>query len=125
MVTLNDLNLGVYRGKGFISYNTDYGFHGVFTCERKLSFKFVFALLMKAKPSIQRELDQLFKLASDPSVLLWFVSKSAFTQACTKVDPEVFVSLNKTGTHAFYQSADFYIERDASIGDRWKHACIT
>jgi hypothetical protein len=63
---------------------------------------------MTAKTSIQRELDQLFKMASDPSVPLRSVSKSAFTQARAKVDPQVFVSLNKTATQAFYQSADFY-----------------
>jgi hypothetical protein len=97
-------------GKGFISSNTDYrshvnqkvsydieiqkinccsknGFHGVFIRERKLNFKFVLALLMTAKTSIQRELDQLFEMASDPSVPLRSVSKSAFTQARAKVNP--------------------------------------
>ena len=64
---------------------------------------------MTAKTSIQRELDQLFKMASDPSVPLRSVSKSAITQARAKVDSQVFISLNKTAKQAFYQSADFYI----------------
>jgi Transposase DDE domain len=62
---------------------------------------------MTFKSSIQRELDQIFRLACDETLPLRVVSKSAFTQARSKLDPEVFISLNKTATQAFYQSADF------------------
>lgn len=63
---------------------------------------------MTLKQSIQRELDDVFRLACDETIPLRQVSKGAFTQARAKLDPQVFVNLNKTAVTTFYDGADVY-----------------
>lgn len=100
-----------------VSYDIEYqqvncrsqdGFKGVFSRNRKINFKTLLAMIMTFKSSIQRELDDVFRLACDESVPLRQVSKGAFTQARAKLDPQVFVNLNKTAITTFYDGADFY-----------------
>lgn len=90
-----------------VNCRSKFGFKGVFSKDRKLSFKMLLALIMTSKSSIQRELDQIFQMAGNTQIPLWVFSKSTFTQARAKMDPQTFVYLNKTACRAFYQSADF------------------
>jgi hypothetical protein len=73
-----------------------------------LNFKILLALIMTFKSSIQRELDQIYQLVCDSDVPLREVSKSAFSQARSNIDPEVFINLNKTASSSFYKNADFF-----------------
>ena len=63
---------------------------------------------MNFKTSIQRELDSFFKATTNSDFNIRKVTKSAFTQARAKLDPEGFKRLNKIAVNTFYDEAPYH-----------------
>ena len=74
-----------------------------FTRKRCLPFTFVILLLLNMlKRSLQDELDEFFKVLHDEKVARREVSKSAFSQARSKLKASAFTELNKEQVDYFY-----------------------
>ena len=71
------------------------GLIGVFTRERKLPLKNLVILIMSSCSSIQRDLDRFYKSLDKSDFNIRKVTKSAFTQARKKLNPEAFKRLNE------------------------------
>ena len=81
---------------------------GVFSRDRKLTFKNLVVMIINFKSSIQRELDGFFKALSKSDFKIREVTKGAFTQARAKLNPWAFKRLNEVAVNSFYQGAEYY-----------------
>ena len=82
---------------------------GVFSRDRKLTFKNLIVLIINIKSSIQRELDDFFKALSKSDFKIREVTKGAFSQARAKLNPWAFIRLNEVTVNSFYQGAEYYL----------------
>lgn len=80
----------------------------VFSRDRKLIFKNLIVLIIIFKSSIQRELDSFFKAISNSDFNIREVTKGAFSQARSKLNPWAFQRLNEVAVNTFYEGAEFY-----------------
>lgn len=64
-------------------------------------------MIILFKSSIQRELDGFFKAISKEDFNIREVTKGAFTQARSKLNPWAFQRLNEIAVDAFYEGADY------------------
>lgn len=81
---------------------------GVFTRDRKLTFKNLVVMIINFKSSLQRELDSFFKALSKSDFKIREVTKGAFTQARAKLNPWAFKRLNEVAVKSFYEGAEYY-----------------
>ena len=81
---------------------------GVFSRDRKLTFKNLVVMIINFKSSIQRELDSFFKALSKSDFKIREVTKGAFTQARAKLNPWAFKRLNEVAVNSFYQGTEYY-----------------
>jgi len=91
----------------FTSRSKD-GLTGVFTRDRKLTLKNVIVLIMSSCSSIQRDLDKFFKSMNKSDFSIREVTKSAFTQARSKLNPWAFKRLNEVAVNTFYAENKVY-----------------
>ena len=91
----------------FTSRSKD-GLIGVFTRDRKLTLKNVIVLIMSSCSSIQRDLDKFFKSMNKSDFSIREVTKSAFTQARSKLNPWAFKRLNEVAVNTFYAENKVY-----------------
>ena len=98
----------------FISRSKD-GSQKVFTWDRKLTIRNLIVLIINFKSSIQRELDRFFKTISRSDFNIREVTKGAFTQARTKLNPWAFVWLNEVAANTFYEGAEYYVWHDMRV----------
>lgn len=84
------------------------GLKGVFTRDRKLNIKNLVFLIMSSNSSIQRTLDRFYKSLNKSDYNLREVTKSAFSQARNKLNPECFKRLNKRAIDTFYSINKVY-----------------
>ncbi|NEW85165.1 MAG: IS4 family transposase [Mariniphaga sp.] len=84
------------------------GLGGVFSRDRKLTFKNVIVMIINFKSSIQRELDGFFKAISKSDFKIREVTKGAFSQARAKLNPWAFKRLNEVAVNSFYEGAEYY-----------------
>ncbi len=61
------------------------------------------------KSSVQRELDSFCKAVSNNDFNIREVTKGAFSQARSKLNPWAFKRLNEVTTNAFYKEAEYYV----------------
>lgn len=85
------------------------GVKGVFTRDRKLTIRRLIFLIMSFKTSIQRDLDRFYKVLSQSEFNIREVTKSALTQARSKLNPWAFRRLNEVAVNSFYQEASYYV----------------
>jgi hypothetical protein len=88
--------------KEYVSRSKD-GQKGVFSRDRKLTFKYLVMFIISAKGALQRELDRFFKSVSDKEFNIRKVTKSAFSQSRSKLNPWAFVRLNEIVVNTFYE----------------------
>jgi hypothetical protein len=72
-------------------------------------------MIMQFKSSIQRESDRFFKELFKEDFNIRQVSKSAFTQARAKLNPEAFQHLNQVAWKSFYRNAPWLRWKDKRI----------
>lgn len=65
--------------------------------------------MLKFKSSIQRELDRFYKEVTQSDFNIRAVTKGAFTQARTKLNPWAFKRLNEVAVNSFYDGAAYYV----------------
>ena len=82
---------------------------GVFSRDRKLTFKNLIVIIITFKSSIQRELDSFFKAISHSDFKIREVTKGAFSQARAKLNPWAFKRLNEVAVNTFYDGAEYYL----------------
>lgn len=75
--------------------------------DRKLTLKNLIFIIMNFKTSIQRELDSFFKSISKNDFNIREVTKGAFSQARSKINPWAFQRLNQVAVESFYADASF------------------
>jgi Transposase DDE domain len=75
--------------------------------DRKLTFKNLIFIIMNFKTSIQRELDSFFKSISKRDFNIREVTKGAFSQARSKLNPWAFQRLNQVAVESFYADASY------------------
>lgn len=98
----NELECEVFKG-----HSKD-GPVEVFTRHRKLTFKNLIIIIIVFKSSIQRELDRFFKIVTSGDFNIREVTKGAFTQARSKLNPWAFIRLNDVAVNTFYEQAEIY-----------------
>jgi len=81
---------------------------GVFSRDRKLTFKNLIVIIIIFKSSIQRELDRFFKIVNKSDFNIREVTKGALSQARAKLNPWAFKRLNEVACNTFYAEADYY-----------------
>ena len=59
------------------------------------------------KSAVQRELDDFYQKVSSSEFSIRHVTKSAFTQARSKLRPEAFVEMNDNVNETFYREAPY------------------
>ena len=82
---------------------------GVFTRDRKLTFKNLIVIIIIFKSSIQRELDRFFKVVKNDDFNIREVTKGALSQARAKLNPWAFKRLNEVACNTFYERVEYYI----------------
>ena len=87
---------------------TKSGLKGVFTRERKLTIKNIILLIMSSCSSLQRDLDRFYKSMDKSDFNIRAVTKSAFTQARSKLNPWGFKRLNEVAVNSFYANNEVY-----------------
>jgi hypothetical protein len=80
---------------------------GAFSRCRKLTFKNLIVLIIKSRSSIQRDLDRFYKVLNRGDFNIREVTKSAFTQARSKLEPWAFIRLNDVAVNTFYKEANY------------------
>ena len=86
------------------------GFKGAFTRDRKLNYKQLIVLISQGlKTSIQRDLDNFYREVNSTDFNIRTVSKSAFSQARAKLNPEAFIELNQNVNQTFYSKAPYLV----------------
>jgi hypothetical protein len=93
--------------KEFTSRSKD-GLIGVFTRKRKLTLKNLIILIMSSCSSIQRDLDRFYKSMDKSDFSIREVTKGAFTQARSKLNPWAFQRLNEVAINTFYEQNKVY-----------------
>jgi len=93
--------------KEFTSRSKD-GLIGVFTRKRKLTLKNLIVLIMSSCSSIQRDLDRFYKSMDKSDFSIREVTKGAFTQARSKLNPWAFQRLNEVAVNTFYEQNKVY-----------------
>ena len=83
---------------------------GVFSRDRKLTFKNLIVIIIIFKSSIQRELDRFFKIVNQSDFNIREVTKGALSQARAKLKPLAFKRLNEVACNTFYTEAAFLIK---------------
>lgn len=84
------------------------GLIGVFSRERKLPLKKIVLLIMSSCSSLQRDLDRFYKSLDKSDFNIRTVTKSAFTQARSKLNPWGFKRLNEVAVNSFYKNNEVY-----------------
>lgn len=84
------------------------GLIGVFSRERKLPLKKIVLLIMSSCSSLQRDLDRFYKSLDKSDFNIRTVTKSAFTQARSKLNPWGFKRLNEVAVNSFYENNEVY-----------------
>ena len=74
-----------------------------------MTLKVLIVVIIIFKSSIQRELDSFFKGISNSDFNIREVTKGAFTQARSKLNPSVFERLNEVAVDTFYGGAEYYV----------------
>lgn len=74
-----------------------------------MTLKVLIVVIIIFKSSIQRELDSFFKGISNSDFNIREVTKGAFTQARSKLNPSVFERLNEVAVDTFYEGAEYYV----------------
>ena len=92
----------------FTSRSKD-GLKKVFSRDRKLTFSNLILFIIKIKGSVQRELDEFYKALNQRDLKLRDITKSALSQARSKLNEWAFVRLNEVAVNTFYQSAQYYV----------------
>lgn len=87
---------------------TKSGLKGVFTRERKLTIKNIILLIMSSCSSLQRDLDRFYKSMDKSDFNIRAVTKSAFSQARSKLNPWGFKRLNEVAVNSFYANNEVY-----------------
>lgn len=64
---------------------------------------------MSLNRAIQRELDSFFKNLTTNEFTIRQVTKGAFTQARSKLNPWAFIRLNEIAVNTFYDDAEYYV----------------
>jgi hypothetical protein len=93
--------------KEFTSRSKD-GLIGLFTRNRKLTLKNLIVLIMSSCSSIQRDLDRFYKSMDNSDFSIREVTKGAFTQARSKLNPWAFQRLNEVAVNTFYEQNKVY-----------------
>jgi hypothetical protein len=75
--------------------------------DRKLTSKNLIFIIMNFKTSIQRELDSFFKSVSNKDFNIREVTKGAFSQARSKLNPWGFQRLNQVAVNSFYEDVQY------------------
>ncbi len=88
---------------------------GVFTRDRKLTFKNLIVIIIIFKSSIQRELDRFFKVVKNDDFNIREVTKGALSQARAKLNPWAFKRLNEVACNTFYERVEYYIWYDLRV----------
>lgn len=84
------------------------GFSGVCSRNRVLIFKqLLIFITMTTKSALQRDLDRFYKAVAGEDFSIRSVTKSAFSQARSKVNPAAFTELTNNILDTFYQQAPF------------------
>ena len=91
------------------------GSQKVFIRDRKLTLGNLIVLIINFKSSIQRELDSFFKAISRSDFKIREVTKGAFTQARSKLNPWAFQRLNEVAVNTFYDGAEYYVWHDMRV----------
>ena len=88
---------------------------GVFSRDRKLTFKNLIVIIIIFKSSIQRELDRFYKVVKSGDFNIREVTKGALSQARAKLDPWAFKRLNDVACNTFYELAPYYVWHDFRV----------
>jgi len=80
----------------------------VFSRERKLPLKKIVLLIMSSCSSLQRDLDRFYKSLDKSDFNIRTVTKSAFSQARSKLNPWGFKRLNEVAVNSFYENNEVY-----------------
>ena len=88
---------------------------GVFSRDRKLTFKNLIVIIIIFKSSIQRELDRFYKVVKSGDFNIREVTKGALSQARAKLDPWAFKRLNEVACNIFYELAPYYTWYDFRV----------
>jgi hypothetical protein len=91
----------------FVGRSKD-GSKGVFTRDRKLTFKNLILFIIKIKGAIQRELDEFYKTLNRSDFKIREITKGALTQARAKLNVWAFVRLNEVAVNSFYDNAEYF-----------------
>lgn len=79
-----------------------------FIRNRKLTFPLlIFFMLSSVRATLQKELTNFMELVSGSCNKTKGISKSAFSQSRSKLNPEAFIHLNKVLTREFYTDNDY------------------
>jgi hypothetical protein len=80
-----------------------------FTRKRCFTFKSISLFIISSiQSSLQRELDRFFKKLNESDLTEQFVTKSAFSQARKKIDPEAFRELSQKTVNHFYSHYKYH-----------------
>lgn len=88
---------------------------GVFSRDRKLTFKNLIVIIIIFKSSIQRELDRFYKVVKSGDFNIREVTKGALSQARAKLDPWAFKRLNEVACNTFYELAPYHVWYDFRV----------
>lgn len=91
------------------------GPNGVFSRDRKLTFKNLIVIIIIFKSSIQRELDRFYKVVKGGDFNIREVTKGALSQARAKLDPWAFKRLNELSCNTFYDLAPYHVWYDFRV----------
>jgi hypothetical protein len=96
------------ESKCFESRSKD-GIKGVFSRERKLSFKNLILFIIKTKGALQRELDEFYKAINQQDLKIREITKGALSQSRAKLNEWAFTRLNEVAVNSFYDNAEYYV----------------
>lgn len=86
------------------------GFSGVRSRDRVLRFNHLIVFMLKTvKSALQRDLDRFHREVSGCDFNIREVSKSAFSQARSKIDPGAFQELGRVAMDSFYKDAPYLV----------------
>ncbi len=91
----------------FLSCSKD-GQDRVFIRDRKLTIRSLIILIMSINRAIQRELDSFFQKVTSSDYTIREATKSAFSQARSKLNEWGFIRLNEIAVNTFYNESEYY-----------------
>lgn len=80
-----------------------------FLRRRVLTIKNLIVIIMSASRAMQRELDDFFRKLNSADFTIREVTKSAFTQARSKLNAWAFIRLNEIAANTFYNESEYYV----------------